>query len=284
MLWIAFMVKIFIIIALLANGCTCEAPRSRRVVTHTEDISRYSLANASYIPEAVLQRASAASVFIINPSGTCSGTLVTLAAQTAQIVTNAHCFHDRAGRASTCEQTTVVFAMESERWTTRCRSGSLRLNQRVDLAVFSLQSKPALPQRYQPLEIWADKLPRGREAFIIHHPNVHETQLFNHTVAAKAVTGLDCRVLGRFPWYMRMEADIFLHGLSHSCDIANGSSGAGLIDFATGKLLGVIWGDVVLSNEEEVRLLSGAIHSRYVRRFIKAEPLDPPPWWWPFSG
>ena len=143
---------------------------------------------------------------------------------------------------------------------------------------------PALPKRYQPLEIWPGKLPQRREAFIIHHPNVHETQLRNRIVFDKSVTGLDCYVLGRFPWYLRREADIFLHGLSHSCDIASGSSGAGLIDFATGKLLGVVWGDVVLSNEKEVRLLNGAIHSRYVRRFINAEPLDPPPWWWPFDG
>ncbi len=273
-----------LVIALLSSGCTCEGPRQRRVFTHTEDIERFSLANASYIPKAILQRANAASVFIINPSGTCSGTLVSLAGKAAQIITNAHCFRDRIGRAVSCKQTSVVFSMESERLMANCRPGTLRIDRHVDLAVFMLQTKSALPRRYQPLKIWQGKLSPGREAFIIHHPDVHETQLHNRIVFDKAVTGLDCYVLGRFPWYLRMEADIFLHGLSHSCDIASGSSGAGLIDFATGKLLGVVWGDVVLSNDEEVRQLNGAIHSRYVRRFINAEPLDPPPWWWPFGG
>ena len=276
--------KVFIVIALLLNGCTREAPRQRRIFAHTEDIARFSLTNASYIPKAILQRANAAAVFIINPSGSCSGTLVTLTGKEAQIVTNAHCFRDKQGRAARCKDTTVVFAMESKRLTVKCRQGTLRLNRSVDLAVFMLQNKPKLPPRYQPLEIWQGKLPKRREAFIIHHPNVHKTRLHNYTVFDKAVTGLDCYVLGRFPWYLRREADIFLHGLSHSCDISSGSSGAGLIDFATAKLLGVVWGDVVLSNEEEVRLLNGAIHSRYVRRFINVEPLAPPPWWWPFGG
>ena len=274
---------LILIIALLSSSCTCEAPRQRRIFTHTEDIARFSLTNASYIPKAILQRANAAAVFITNPSGTCSGTLVTSPGKEAQIITNAHCFRDKIGRAATCEQTSVVFSMESKRLTVNCRSGTLRINRSVDLAAFMLQSKRKLPKRYQPLEIWQGKIPKWREAFIIHHPNVHETQLRNRTVFDKSVTGLDCYVLGRFPWYLRREADIFLHGLSHSCDIASGSSGAGLIDFVTGKLLGVVWGDVVLSNEEEVRLLNGAIHSRYVRRFINAEPLDPPLWWWPFD-
>ena len=44
-----------------------KAPRQRRIVTHTEDIARFSLANASYIPKAILQRANAAAVLIINP-------------------------------------------------------------------------------------------------------------------------------------------------------------------------------------------------------------------------
>ncbi len=278
------MAKLFLGLAMSVSGCTCDEPRQRRVFTHTEDIALFSLANASYIPPPILQRANAAAVFIINPSGTCSGTLVSVAGnKEAQIITNAHCFYDKQGRGARCQETEVVFAMESERLRVRCRAGTLRLNRSVDLAVFMLQDKPKLPSRFQPLAIWQGKLPHQREAFIIHHPTVHETTLRNHTVFDKAVTGLDCYVLGRFPWYLRMEADIFLHGISHSCDIASGSSGAGLIDFATAKLLGVVWGDVVLSNEEEVRLLNGAIHSRYVRRFINAEPLDPPPWWWPFE-
>lgn len=278
------MLRFSIFIALLSSSCTCEAPRQRRIVTHTEDIARFSLANASYIPKPILQRANAAAVFIINPSGTCSGTLITLAGEEMQIITNAHCFRDKQGREARCEDTTVVFAMESDRLQVNCRAGTLRTNRRVDLAVFMLDDKSTLPKRYQPLEIWQGKHPKRREAFIIHHPNVHKTQMRNHMVFDKSVTGLDCYVLGRFPWYLRMEADIFLHGISHSCDIASGSSGAGLIDFATGKLLGVVWGDVVLSNKEEVRLLNGAIHSRYVRRFINAAPLNPLPWWWPFGG
>ena len=159
----------------------------------------------------------------------------------------------------------------------------MRLNRSADLAVFSLQEKPKLPPRYQPLAIWSGKHPERREAFIIHHPNVHEKQLRNRTLFDKSVTGLDCYTLGRFPWYLRREAGIFLHGVSHSCDIASGSSGAGLIDFATAQLLGVVWGDVILSSKKEVRLLSGAIHSRYVRRFLNDDPLDPPVWWWPFD-
>ena len=173
--------------------------------------------------------------------------------------------------------------MESERLQASCRAGTLRTNHSADLATFMLQTKPTLPKRYQPLEIWQGKHPKRREAFIIHHPDVHETQLHNQIGFDKAVTGLDCYVLGRFPWYLRIEAGIFLHGVSHSCDIASGSSGAGLIDFATGKLLGVVWGDVVLSSKDEVRLLNGAIHSRYVRRFIKGEPLNPTAWWWPLG-
>ena len=275
--------KGFLIIAVLLSGCTCEAPRQRRIVTHTEDIARFSLANASYIPKPILQRANAAAVFIINPSGSCSGTLVTLAGKEAQIVTNAHCFRDKQGREARCQDTEVIFAVEDEHLIIKCRQGTLRLNRSVDLAVFSLQDKPKLPPRYQPLTIWSGKHPERREAFIIHHPNIHKKQLRNRMLFDKSVTGLDCYALGRFPWYLRREAGIFLHGVAHSCDIASGSSGAGLIDFATAKLLGVVWGDVILSNKEEVRLLSGAIHSRYVRRFINDEPLDPLAWWWPFD-
>ena len=280
---VAVTLPYIVVFVLISINCTPDRPPRRRVITHTEDIARFSLENASYIPKPILDRASAASVFIINTAGTCSGTLVSLPPGPKQIITNAHCFRDRTGRAASCAQTSVVFSMEDKRLTVKCLPGSLRLNRSIDLAVFQLQHKDKLPPRYQPLDIWQGKLSKRREAFIIHHPNVHATQLRNYMAFDKAVTGIDCYVLGRFPWYLRKEADVFLYGLSHSCDIASGSSGAGLIDFASGKLLGVVWGDVVLSNDEEVRQLNGAIASRYVRRFIKNEPLDPTPWWWPFD-
>lgn len=268
---------------LLANSCTRDMPRQRRVFTHTEDIARFSLENASYIPKEILQRANAAAVLIINPVGTCSGTLVSLLGRAAQIITNAHCFRDDIGREADCERTSVVFGVERKRLTVGCQTGSLRINYTADLAVFTPKRRPKLPKHYQPLEIWRGKVPARREAFIIHHPNVHETRWRNMTVYAKAVTGIDCYAIGRFPWYLRRAAAVFLYGLSHTCDIASGSSGAGLIDFATGKLLGVVWGDAIVSSDKEVRLVNGAIASRYVRRFINNQPLKPPAWWWPFE-
>ena len=114
----------WLIIACLLSGCTCEAPRQRRIITHTEDIALFSLTNASYIPADILQRANAAAVFIINPSGTCSGTLVALAGKEQQIVTNAHCFRDRQGRDASCLDTEVIFAMESKHLTIKCRPGN----------------------------------------------------------------------------------------------------------------------------------------------------------------
>ena len=241
----------------------CDPPK-QRIIIHTADIANYSTANAAYIPEKILTLANNATVYLETPKTSCSGTLVQTKGANkknkVQVLTSAHCFLE-----TDCN-TVRTYLIDKQSKHFACQQGTLRLHHDSDLALYSLQGK--LPATNKPLTVWQGKLPKLRSAFIIHYAGGN-----------KSVTGIDCYVLGNFDLFFWLISPLFLYGLSHTCSILPGSSGAGLLDFETGKLLGVVWGDAVLSSNEELRQYSGAIHYLYVQKFIKGETLTTP-WWW----
>ena len=247
-------------IALLLIACHSQPGLKIRV--NTADIETYSEANAAYIPQPILARANSAAVYFRTPTSSCSGTYIQTSSG-PKIITSAHCFRD----PSECADVKVYFALPNQKPITRTCS-SLRLHADSDLALFTLTQPP--PAKFKPLSLWTEKFSKPRAAFVIHYPLLTLRKTRHNT---RYVTGIDCYAESSFGFYQRLANELFFYGLAHTCDIAAGSSGAGLIDLKTAKILGVIWGDVLIYTDAGVQQRSGATHYRYIRQFIANEPL-----------
>ena len=265
-----FNVKISLLIIISA----CEPPPPSKIERITSDLAIFSHANAAYLEKSVFIAASNASVYISTPSSSCSGTWIKHKG-VSLILTNHHCFREKD---LPCEGTKAVFSMESRPRTHKCQVGSLRYHKKADLVSFRLVGK--VP--YEPISIWEGKLSSPQEAFVIHHPQVYRASAGKLGGYQKVITGLDCYALGSFNlWFWRI-FPLFIYGLSHSCNIHSGSSGSGLFDSKTGKLLGVVWGDAMVGDKRKIKQYAVAIHYKYVRKFLNNQPIVPP-WWWPWK-
>jgi hypothetical protein len=58
------------------------------------------------------------------------------------------------------------------------------------------------------------------------------------------------------------------YSLRHTCDLIHGSSGSGLIDAKTGKILGVNWGGIKISLDAGVRTDNVATRAKYAQAFL----------------
>lgn len=216
----------------------------------------------------------------------CSGTLIApdpVTGGNMRVLSNHHCFADQDadGKATqvispeSCVATTAYFgftqANASQAWTTPCLPGSLRTNFDGDLGVFTLSQNP--PDKFQPAQFWdGDPDATGRTALIIHYPDVEANMAAPPEGGVKlptaAVTLTDCKVLGGFA-INEWELDRTLpFALRHTCDLIHGSSGSGLIDVETGKLLGVNWGGIKISFDSGVRTDNVATRASYAKAFL----------------
>ncbi|MDE3270143.1 MAG: serine protease [Pseudomonadota bacterium] len=251
--------------SLLVWQIACHSQPGLQIKVNTVDIETYSEANAAYIPQPILARANDASVYLRTRTSSCSGTYIQTISG-PKIITSAHCFDN----AHECRELKVYFAKPNRKAVIRaCAANSFRAHAESDLAVFALARPP--PQEFKPLTLWTAPLHKPRAAFIIHYPRLNPRQAAS--INTRYVTGIDCYAESAFSFYQRLVNALFFYGLAHTCDIAAGSSGAGLIDLETAKVLGVIWGDVLVYTDAGVQQHSGATHYRYVRRFLSNQPL-----------
>ena len=243
----------------------CHSQPGIKVRVNTADIETYSNANAAYIPKPILTRATNAAIYLRTPASSCSGTYLQTSSG-PKIITSAHCFRD----PSECADVKVYFSQPNHAPIIRtCAANSLRTHAGSDLAIFTLAKPP--PAKFQPLSLWTKKFNQPRAAFIIHYPILNPRQITRTNT--RYVTGIDCYAESDFSFYQKIAHDLFFYGLAHTCDIATGSSGAGLIDLETAKVLGVIWGDVLIYTDSGVQQRSGATHYRYVQKFLAGKQL-----------
>ncbi len=300
-------VKLIVIIALLGSACRAQREISKPgyIVGPTNDIER--LANTEVenidIPAEVLEKAIKASILTVTEMNDgkqkfCSGSLIEgrNTGDLPRIVTNHHCFAKKISGTNrslpeivpeACKATSVYFdfSIEEEPLTLKCKSGSLVTNFAADFAIFTLDGE--LPEGYEPFKIWDGEVPPNRKAFIIHHPSAKESdpgreheEMLKATGAyfpKKAITVNNCRVLGRFEedfWALNPNLPF---GLRHTCDLVHGSSGSGLIDATSGKLLGVNWGGITLTVNKVERKDNVASSAKFLREFVDSNNVTAPP-------
>ncbi len=286
------MTKIWLITLLLLS---CEAPRqllSRHgnIIGINEIVPVAVAKEAGQVDAAVLRRSLNAAVLLViatkNEYKHCFGSLLPAAKgeQQPRVVTNRHCFASARARlpATACAHTSAYFNFsqpETPLLGRRCARGSMRAHAGADLAIFKLQRK--LPPSQQPLALWRGTIPPQREAFLLHYPHVihnlaaparsvQQLPGTTHYFPITAVSADGCVVQGR-PKKGLWRLVPF--GMTHSCDMTRGSSGAALLDFTTGKLLGVSWGGLKLQIGNITQKINFAISADFLRKFIDNEPL-----------
>ena len=293
--------KLIVVIALLGSACRAqrEITRPGYIVGPTNDIERLTDTDVKDIdvPAAVLARATKASILTVTELRNgkqkyCSGSLIEgrNAGDMPRIITNHHCFAQKIEGTNrslpdivpeACEETTVYFdfSLAEEPLTRKCESGSLVTNFTADFAVFSLDEE--LPEGYEPFQIWDGEVPPNRSAFIIHHPSAAESKQGRESeemlkgtgvyFPKKAITVNNCKVLGRFRedfWALNPNLPF---GLRHTCDLVQGSSGSGLVDVTSGKLLGVNWGGITLTVNKVERKDNVASSAKFLRECVASD-------------
>ena len=232
----------------------------------------------------------------------CSGSMIAgeNARSLPRIITNQHCFAKKNEKNVTfddvidnaCTETKVFFdfSVKTKPLSRKCLKDSLKTSFIADLAIFTLDAE--LPDEYAPFSIWNGQVPTGRRAFIVHHPcievdgkccfeadancpqhvleeleqnEMHNLQEYGLKFPKKAITTEDCHVIGKFSKELWKKKPTLALGLRHRCDLVNGSSGSGLIDAETGKLLGVNWGGVTINTTSKHNIASSSV---YMQEFI----------------
>lgn len=234
----------------------------------------------------------------------CSGSLINIGGE-PRILTNQHCFAKIAAGnkdqnldellPQACLETRVYFDFNlpvANTSVNRCRRGTLRTNHRADLASFALE-KP-LPDGVRPLEFWQGELEDlvGRKVFTIHHPgtgpkNTLPLPDLKAPAPSKMITVRNCLYLGGFAQETWDDRGGIPYQIRHTCDLLDGSSGSGLVDLQTGKLLGVNIGSVemqvITSSKSKPEVVNQmkytynvATVAKFVRDFTEDRPLPDP--------
>ena len=274
---------------------SCEVPRqplSRRgnIIGVNEIVSVAVAREAGQVDADILTHSLSAAALLVTVVGGkyrhCFGSLLpaTQGEQQQRIITNRHCFAAAREQLPTeaCARTSVYFNFsqpDTPLLGRRCAIGSMRTHVGADLAIFTLHR--SLPPSQHPFILWQGEVPAAREAFLLHYPHV----IHNFASPARSVSQLPdtsryfpitavsadgCVVKGR------PEKGLWRFipfGMVHSCDMTKGSSGAALIDFETGKLLGVSWGGLKLQVGNITKKVNFAVSADFLRKFIDNQPL-----------
>ena len=281
----------WLVLGILGSMLLFAACKEIRRVSRTsyiidaDNIDKVDSTNVSSIPAKVLNASVLITTYLQDKKiKFCSGTLIAPAIEggNMRVLTNHHCFAKAGadGQSTStvffeaCTNTTVYFGfvpgVRSELLTQNCEEGTLRSHYEADVAVFTLSQNP--PERFAPLELWEGEDPVDRNALIVHYPDKEEhlTKVPGYAVKlpAAATTINDCQVFGSFP-VSEWELDQTLpFSLRHTCDLIHGSSGSGLIDAETNKILGVNWGGIKITYPDGVRTDNVATKASFIRSFL----------------
>jgi hypothetical protein len=277
-------------LAALAAGCK---PRPFQVSTTAyilgpqSQIIPIDASDESQIPPAALNASTLIATTLQSKQVKfCSGTLIApeKAGDPFRVLANHHCFAqaDASDKAlpdllpEACTETKVYFGFVQGRSQSAtegaCAAGSLRTSYQGDIAVFTLVANP--PAQYQPLDLWdGEDAPAGRQALIVHYPDTDGVLAEPPDGGAKLPTAQatlnNCKTVGPFD-VNEWDLDRTLpFSLRHSCDLIHGSSGSGLIDVETGKILGVNWGGIQVTYESGTRTDNVATKASFVAAYLK---------------
>jgi hypothetical protein len=219
----------------------------------------------------------------------CSGTLIEGSADQKdrlRVLTNFHCFAktDERGEVlpefleESCQHTSVylnfTYDNAAEVEDVPCMLNSLSGDYTGDIAVFTLAK--AIDDNYKPLSFWKDDgtIP-GRDAFIIHHPDVKSNYIrvgkSGTQLPAASITENNCKTL---PPFKRDEWPLdhtLPYSTPHTCDLIHGSSGSALLDKETGQILGVNWGGIEIKYKSKSELYNAATRANYVQAFLSGD-------------
>ena len=215
----------------------------------------------------------------------CSGTLIPSdqPGGNLRVLTNHHCFAevDEEGIATSellpeaCVDTKIYLGFFSGQTRSStivdCLPGSLRTSMDGDLSVFRLATQ--VPDQFQPMTLGSSNTNlAGRQALIVHYPDIKSAKVESPTGGPKLpvaqVTRDNCKVLGNFPighWQFDRSLP---YSLRHTCDLTHGSSGSGLIDAATGQLIGVNWGGIKINEDGKTEAINVATGITFVNAFL----------------
>lgn len=273
----------------MAGGCKrkgIEISTAAYIVGPTSDIKTVNEETGRSVSPEILN----ASTLIVTHLSTrsikfCSGTLISpeTPGGFARVLTSHHCFavtdgEDKATRTllpESCKGTKVyvgfVLGRTEKSAALGCQADSLRTNFDGDLGVFTLDA--ALPSDFHTLELWdGEDAPSGRAAVIVHYPDTQAEMAFAPGESMKLpvaqLTLRDCQTRGAFD-VGEWDLDRTLpYSLKHTCDLVHGSSGSGLIDLETAKILGVNWGGIKISTDVGTTVDNVATRASFVRAFL----------------
>lgn len=287
------LIIVLTVFLLLAVSCQQQRkPLSRHgnIIGANEIVPVGFALEAGQVHAEIMHRSLAAAALLVtvvdNKYLHCFGSLLPAAREGSnpRIITNRHCFTKSRQElpTSACARTTVYFNFsqpDTELLGRKCQRGSLRVHVGADLAIFTLHRK--LPPQHRPFVLWEGKVPPQREAFLLHYPHVihnfaSPARSVEHLPGTRsyfpitAVSADGCVIKGRPE---RGLWRLIPFGMAHSCDMTKGSSGAALVDFETGKLLGVSWGGLKLQVADITRKINFAVSADFLRKFITNQPL-----------
>ena len=257
------------------------------------DIVPVSVAlESGQVSEQILNRSLRAVALVVTADKHCIGSLVRGSRtkgkrkrNNLRIITNQHCFVADGRRElhqGVCATTRVYFNFaqaEKPLSLNGCKQGSLRSHFASDLVIFTLNKK--LASIHRPFVLWGGQVPAGREAFLLHYPNViHNLSSPGRSVALLpsvrkyfpilAVSSEGCEVMGRPQQGLWSKLPF---GMAHSCDMTKGSDGAALIDLQTGRLLGISWGGLKIKLGEITQKINFSTSADFLRRFMAGRPV-----------
>jgi hypothetical protein len=268
-----------------------EVSRSAYIVGPTNDIVNFGDSSEGSSPKSIDLLKSTALISTLLRSGKikfCSGVLYQ-APEGLRILTNHHCFaktgDDGLSTAelfpAACEGTTVYLGFSPSKnptpFQTTCAAGSLRTDFQGDLGIFALTDAP--PPDYLALTLFEGGYTKGQKAKIIHYPDVKDNMAAppgSKVNLPKASTTLDnCEVIGPFP-RQEWELDRTLpYSIRHTCDLIHGSSGSALVTADTHQILGINWGGIKVTYDDETRTDNAATRNDYVSEFVTGKKDNP---------
>jgi hypothetical protein len=247
--------------------------------------------------EDLIKRVAETAVLIVTPLTTgetrfCSGNIYK-SANGPVVLTNRHCFSpDKEHSASAvgfdpwaCEKTQIYrgfdLATAQPSIRTTCEKGSLRVNPKLDLAVFKLADGAT----ENGLELRAtDPAPAERlRALIVHFPDVESQRIRMDitkfpgapaTAPRMAVTFEDCNTAGYFKPDAYSVDPSLPYAIRHTCDMIKGSSGSTLVDASTGESLGVNWGGIKFGDTPTSETYNIATRAGLVASFLAMPESD----------
>ncbi len=292
--------RYFIVLLLLGNGliaCKFEVNNSKQgYILGSDDIQLFSASDPSHNltqeaqdPHSMLM---ATPLILRRLEGGgfkfCSGNMLSRSSNLEYavpndqrlIVTNNHCFvdehDDKTTNVASCADVLVLFGFSRETladsFTVPCNASSLKLNSHMDLASFTIDDQADLAKGLDVAAL-AKEESVGLEAMIIHYPNI-ERNLAPHPqmdalLPLAAITQKNCKVTGVFNG--RFADEVFRYGISHECDLTNGSSGSALLDIKSSKIIGINWGGVTYQDGDHEVKTNVATASSNLRQFLQGE-------------